>query len=168
MSADGYIARTDGDVDWLNRRPHPADGYGYSKFVGACDVVICGRKTYDFALSMGQKSFPGLTAYIFTHRPLDIDEVNFVSGDVEPLVRTLTSARGKNIWICGGAEIIAQFLDAGYVDEFSLHVIPTLIGEGIPLIAPRHRDIELELLGTHAFPDGVVHLHYRVASGERH
>ena len=162
VSMDGYIARLDGDVEWLNRRPHPADGYGYAKFVGACDTVIVGRKTYDFALSMGQKSFPGLHAYVFTHRPLDIDEVEFVSGDVAPLARRLRASDGKNIWLCGGAEIIAQFLDAGYVDEFSIHVIPTLIGEGIPLIAPRHRDVELELIDTKAYDDGVVHLHYRV------
>ena len=167
VSADGYIARPDGDIDWLNRRPDPAHGYGYSKFVASCDTVIVGRKTYDFALSMGQKSFPGLDAYVFTHRPLDIDEVEFVSGDVAPLARKLRASSGKNIWLCGGAEIIAQFLDIGAVDEFSIHVIPTLIGEGIPLIAPRHRDVPLELIDTNAFDDGVVHLHYRTAFQKR-
>lgn len=167
VSADGYIARADGSVDWLNRRPHTAGDYGYSKFVGSCDAVIIGRKTYDFALSFGQKSFPGLKAYVFTHRPLDIEEVEFVSGDLGAFARKLRAAKGKNVWICGGAEIIGQLLDAGQIDELSIHVIPTLIGEGIPLIAPRHRDIELELLGTKAFDDGVVHLHYRTMLGKR-
>ena len=160
MSADGYIARLDGDVDWLNRRTRL--DYGYSEFMASCDTVIIGRKTYDFALSYGQKSNPGKTTYVFTHRPLDIPEVEFVSGDVGPLARKLRASGGKNVWICGGAEIIGQLLDAGEIDEFSIHVVPVLIGEGIPLIAPRHRDVLLELLGTKTFDDGVVHLHYRV------
>jgi dihydrofolate reductase len=62
----------------------------------------------------------------------------------------------------GGGDLIASFLDEGEVDEFSIHVIPILIGEGIPLIKPRHRAIPLKLLSTKKFPDGVVHLHYRV------
>lgn len=62
----------------------------------------------------------------------------------------------------GGGEIIASFLDEGEIDEFSIHVIPILIGEGIPLIQPRHRSISLKLLSTKKFPDGVVHLNYRV------
>jgi dihydrofolate reductase len=62
----------------------------------------------------------------------------------------------------GGGHLIASFLDAGEIDEFDLHVIPVLIGEGIPLIAPRHRDIELRLLAAKKFADGVVRLRYEV------
>jgi dihydrofolate reductase len=62
----------------------------------------------------------------------------------------------------GGAGLIASFLDAGEIDEFSIHVIPTFIGEGIPLIAPRHRTVPLRLQSTRKFPDGVVRLHYAV------
>jgi dihydrofolate reductase len=62
----------------------------------------------------------------------------------------------------GGGGIIASFLDAGEIDEFIVHVIPTFIGEGIPLIAPKHRSIELKLLSVSDYPDGVVRLHYSV------
>jgi dihydrofolate reductase len=62
----------------------------------------------------------------------------------------------------GGGEIIASFLDVGEIDEFRIHVIPILIGEGIPLIQPRHRSIRLKLLASKPFPDGVVLLHYCV------
>jgi dihydrofolate reductase len=62
----------------------------------------------------------------------------------------------------GGGGIIASFLDAGEIDEFIIHVIPTFIGEGIPLIAPKRRDVELKLLGIRDYPDGVVRLHYAV------
>jgi len=62
----------------------------------------------------------------------------------------------------GGGEIIASFLDERAIDEFIISVVPTLIGEGIPLIAPRHRDVPLRLLSAQPFPDGVVQLHYRL------
>jgi dihydrofolate reductase len=63
----------------------------------------------------------------------------------------------------GGGELIASFLDAGEIDEFDIHVIPTFIGEGIPLMARRHRDVELRLRLAKKFPDGVVRLRYEVA-----
>ena len=69
---------------------------------------------------------------------------------------------GKDKWLMGGAESIAAFLDCGQVDEFIIHVIPKIIGEGIPLIAPRHRDISLKLLTSNPFSDSVVRLHYAV------
>ena len=67
----------------------------------------------------------------------------------------------------GGGGIIASFLDEGEIDEFVISVIPILIGEGIPLIAPRHRTIPLKLLSTKKFPDGVVTLHYALSGGKR-
>ena len=162
MSADGYIARSDGDVEWLNRRPAPRGFYGMVEFYASCDTVICGRKTYDFALSMGQTSMKGLKNYVFSHGAPKSDAVEYYSGDVAPFAKRLRAEKGKNVWICGGADVIAQFLDAGEVDEFSIHVVPVFIGEGIPLIAPRHRDVLLELIGSKTYRDGVVGLHYRV------
>ena len=68
----------------------------------------------------------------------------------------------KHIWLVGGSELVAAFLDSEQVDEFIIHVIPTMIGEGIPLVAPRHRNLPLKLLASKTFPDGVVGLHYAV------
>jgi dihydrofolate reductase len=62
----------------------------------------------------------------------------------------------------GGGNLIASFLDAGEIDEFDIHVIPTLIGEGIPLVAPRHREVALRMLSSRKYPDGVVRLRYQV------
>jgi dihydrofolate reductase len=74
----------------------------------------------------------------------------------------LRSAPGKDIWLVGGGELIAAFLDAGLIDEFIIHVIPTLIGEGIPLIHPRHRLVSLDLLASQAYSDEVMRLHCAV------
>jgi dihydrofolate reductase len=83
----------------------------------------------------------------------------------EPILKfakRLRAARGKHIWMMGGAGILASFLDAGEIDEFSIHVIPIMIGEGIPLAAPARRTVAMKLLSTKRFPDGVVHLNYKV------
>src|SRR5258707_11675945 len=89
-----------------------------------------------------------------------------VKGQIKPFAQRLRAQPGKNIWMMGGGEIIASFLDAEEIDEFSIHVIPVFIGEGIPLIAPKHRLVQLELLSTRRFSDGVVHLNYRVLPGK--
>jgi dihydrofolate reductase len=169
-SADGYIARPDGDVQWLNRLPPGAD-YGMSKFYRMIDTILWGRKTYDWALAYQKKSGSkesvfdkSVANYIFSRRPPEKQApgVVFVSEPVKTFARKLRNGPGKHIWMMGGGELIASFLDAGEIDEFDIHVIPVFIGEGIPLIAPRHRDVPLGLLSTRKYSDGSVRLRYQV------
>lgn len=163
-SADGYIARPDGSVDWLER-PMPKGAYGMTAFMRSIDTILWGRKTYDFAVKMGGVGVYGkVKHYAFSRQPPSepLPGVEFVSEPIPEFAGKLRAVRGKNIWMMGGAGIIASFLDAGAIDEFSIHVIPVLIGEGIPLVAPRHRNIPLDLISARPFPDGVVHLNYRV------
>ena len=89
--------------------------------------------------------------------------MKFVSEPVKTFAQRLRATPGKHIWMMGGGELIASFLDAGEIDEFDIHVIPTFIGEGIPLVAPRHRDVSLHLRSLRKYPDGVVRLCYEVA-----
>jgi dihydrofolate reductase len=169
-SADGYIARPDGDVEWLNRRPRTVD-YGMGAFYPTIDTILWGRKTYDWALDYDKKhgSKGGIfdtkvANYIFSSKPpkKKAPGVEFVSEPVKAFAQRLRATPGKHIWMMGGGELIASFLDAGEIDEFDIHVIPTFIGEGIPLIAPRHRDISLHLRTARKFQDGVVRLRYEV------
>lgn len=168
-SADGYIARPDGDVEWLNRLPH--EDYGMGKFYSTIDTILIGRKTYDWALAYqkksGSKNSPfdkSVANYVFSRKPPKkvAPGVEFVREPVKVFARRLRSQPGKHIWMMGGGELIASFLDAGEIDEFDIKVIPVFIGKGIPLIAPRHRDIPLRLIESKKFPDGVVRLHYLV------
>ena len=165
-SADGYIARSDGSVDWLNR-PRTAGDYGMKDFFKSIDTILFGRKTYDQSLKFDKKSVESNLSktrnYVFTHKPPKSKlNVTFVNEPIKEFASRLRATPGKDIWMMGGGGIIASFLDAGELDEFIIHVIPTFIGEGIPLIAPRHRNIELSLLSTEGYKDGVVRLHYRV------
>jgi dihydrofolate reductase len=169
-SADGYIARPDGSVEWLNRRPDTID-YGMKEFYPTIDTILWGRKTDDGVLAYhkkGNKSgiFDAKVAnFVFSRKPRKraVPGVEFVSEPVKAFAQRLRSAPGKHIWMMGGGELIASFLDAGEIDEFDIHVIPTLIGEGIPLVAPRHRDVALHLRSAKKFPDGVVRLRYEIS-----
>ena len=170
-SADGYIARPDGDVEWLNRRPRALD-YGMRAFYRTIDTILWGRKTYDWVLRYyNERGTKGgifdtkLANYVFSKKPPkeETPGVKFVSEPVKAFAQRLRATPGKHIWMMGGGELIASFLDASEIDEFDIHVIPTLIGEGIPLVAPRHRDVPLRLLSARAYPDGVVRLRYEVA-----
>ncbi len=168
-SVDGYIARPDGDVEWLNRRPRI--DYGMRQFYRTIDTILMGRKTYDWGIRYARKHRlksgvfdTKLANYVFSRKPRRraAPGVEFVSEPVKAFARRLRATPGKQIWMMGGGELIASFLDAGEIDEFDIHVIPVLIGKGIPLVAPRHRDVPLRLIASTKYPDGVVRLHYEV------
>ena len=168
-SADGYIARADGSVDWLDR-PRPAGNYGMGAFYRSIDTILWGRKTYDVALAFQKQGIKGaafdpkVRNYVFSRRPPEVNApgVECVTEAIPAFAKRLRAAPGKNIWMMGGAGLIGSFLDAGEIDEFIIHVVPVFVGEGIPLIAPRHRTIPLSLRSTRRYSDGVVRLHYDV------
>src|SRR6266852_4580488 len=168
-SADGFIARKDSAVDWLDR-PRTAGDYGMGKFYKSIDTILWGRKTYDMVLRFqkegkGGPDMGGIKNYAFCrHPPKKVAPgFEFVKEPIKKFAKRLRAQKGKNIFLMGGGGIIASFLDAGEIDEFIIHVIPTFIGEGIPLIAPRHRTVPLKLVSCKNFSDGVVRLHYAVA-----
>ena len=164
-SADGYIARSNDDIEWLTSRPAPKGFYGIGKFMRSVDTKLFGRKTYDLSLQMGAKFDSKARNYVFSRQPLPASVpsgVEFITGDIGSFAKRLREQRGKNIWMMGGGEIIASFLDEGAIDEFIISVVPVFIGDSIPLIARRHRNAQLGLRAVERFPDGVVQLHYDV------
>jgi len=166
-SADGYIARPDGDIDWLTSRPAPEGFYGMEAFMKTIDTKLLGRKTYDASLSMGAKFESNDRHIVFSRHPPPAgipSGVEFVNGPIGPFVSRLREQPGKDIWLMGGGELIASFLDEQAIDEFVISVVPVFIGDGIPLIGRRHRQVELELQSTERFEDGLVQLHYRIQS----
>jgi len=164
-SADGYIARSDGNLDWLTRRPAPKGFYGLPKFSRSIDAKILGRKTFDVSVKMGASFSAKDVHYVFSRRPPSASApvgVQFVTESIKAFAERLRKEDGKNIWMMGGSEIIGSFLDDGAIDECIITVVPTLIGEGIPLIAPKHREVALRLRSLQRFADSVVQLHYEV------
>ena len=165
-SADGFIARTDGSVDWLDR-PRPKGNYGMGAFYRAIDTCVLGRKTYEQSVRFGMTDgYSGKKNYVLsrTLTKAASPSVAIIKDDVAVFAERLRAEKGRHIWLVGGAELIASFLDAAAVDEFIIHVIPHMVGEGIPLASPRRRDLPLKLLACRTFADGVVRLHYTVES----
>src|SRR5271168_4873720 len=114
-SADGFIARPDGSVDWLDR-PTPEGCYGMSAFYQSIDTILWGRKTCDMALDFQKKGVPGsafdtrVKNYVFTRGPLQSPapaSVEFVSEPIKTFATRLRERNGKDIWMMGGAGIIA-------------------------------------------------------------
>ena len=168
-SADGFIARKDGAVDWLDR-PAPKGNYGMMAFWKSIDTILFGRKTYDMSVRFVKEGkatpdmFAGVKHYAFSRKPpkIVLYGFEFVKEPIKKFAKRLRAQKGKDIWMMGGAGIIKSFLDAGELDEFIIHVIPVFIGEGIPLIARGKRTAQLKLLSSKKFSDGVVRLHYQV------
>ena len=172
-SADGYIARPDGDLEWLTSRPAPKGFYGMNAFMRSIDTKVLGRKTYEMSLRLGATFDSKSRTIVFSHHAPPADPpsgVQFVNEAIGRFMDRLRAQPGKDIWLMGGGEIIASFLDEDAIDEFVISVAPVFIGEGIPLLARRQRHALLELLSSERFEDGVVQSRYRVQStrGENH
>ena len=164
-SADGYIARVDGDLEWLTARPAPAGFYGMDAFMQSIDTKVLGRKTYEASLRMGAKFDSKHRTIVFSRhsRPHNAPPtVEFTDEAVGGFVDRLRKSPGKDVWLMGGGEIIASFLDAHAVEEFVISVVPIFIGDGIPLIARRQLHVQLSLRSTERFEDGLVQLRYAV------
>ena len=164
-SADGYIARADGDLEWLTSRPAPEGFYGMNAFMRTIDTKVLGRKTFQESQKLGAKfDGPDRTVVFSTQAPPPgvPRSVQFVNEAIGKFVTRLKGQPGKDIWLMGGGEIIAAFLDAKAIDEFVISIVPIFIGDGIPLIARKHRHVPLESLSCERFPDGLVQTRYRV------
>jgi len=138
-------------------------------FMRSIDTTVLGRKTYEVSLKLGAAFDAKRPTYVFSRQPPASAPagVEFITGDISAFAKRLRGSEGKNIWMMGGGDIIASFLDEGAIDEFIISIVPVFIGEGIPLIARRHRQVLLHLRSVEKFPDGVVQLHYNVGKARR-
>ena len=157
-SLDGYIAKTNGSVDWL-----PVNcSSGYDDFYKSIDTVIMGKKTYDQVLTFGAYPYKDKKSYVLTHDTQSNDENIQLVNNVEKLTKNLlTTSTGSDIWLVGGAEIITTFMNLGLIDEIILSIIPVVLGSGIPLFANIQKETKFQLIKTTEY-DALVELHYKV------
>ncbi len=167
VSADGYIAGRDGNVDWLESQEEP-EGDSYSRFIENVDTVLMGWNTYHQVvteLSPGEWPYEGLKTWVFTHRrPEPKEGVAFMDEDPAALVRRLKEEPGKDIWVCGGAALARRLMEADVIDRFHLSVIPVFLGDGIRLFEDGRPRRRLRLLRTD-IQGGIPELIYERAPG---
>lgn len=161
-SLDGFIARSDGSIDWLTERGEKAGDTGYDEFMGAVDTVVLGRNTYEKVLTFGFWPYEGKQVEVLssTLAP-DADERIIVHRTVEGLVETLNDRGAKRIYADGG-RVVQTFLRAGLLNELTITFVPVLLGQGIPLFGPLDQDIALTHNATRTLGAGLIQSDYTV------
>jgi dihydrofolate reductase len=161
ISLDGYIARLNGSVDFLFM---PKD-YSMASFFRAIDIAVMGRKTYEVSLKMGGGSFgsSSLTSYVMSRSMTAGNRggVIFTNQSPAALVAEIRERSGKDIWLMGGGELARDFLKADLVDELYLGVVPSLLGEGLPLFPSGFPQRDFALLENKTFSKGFLSLQYK-------
>lgn len=171
VSLDGFIARQNGDIDWLTNYSAEDEDYGYDDFIASVDGLIMGRGTFEKVLSFD--SWPYQKPVIVMSQTLknaDIppslsDKVRVSRLSPQALMDELESEGWRRAYVDGG-KVIQSFLAAGLIDEMVLTRLPVLIGEGRPLFGSTPRDIKLEHLETKTFASGLVSSRYRLAKDQ--
>jgi dihydrofolate reductase len=161
-SLDGYIAKPNDDLSFLDLVDKEGEDYGYYDFIKSVDTVILGRKTYDWVM-MQVTEFPHAKreSYIITRTPRASNGlIRFYTGDLVELVKRLKVANGKNIFIDGGAEVINSLLKQNLIDELIISIVPVLVGDGIRLFQDGRPEERLKLINARNFDTGLVQLHY--------
>lgn len=161
VTLDNYIARENGEVDWLmGDGSNPEEDNGYEDFYKNIDVVIMGKSTYDQVMDWGDYPYKNCESYVYTRKEVKNNEyVKFTNESPNKLISKLKEKQGKYIWIVGGADIVDLFLKEDLIDEFIIATIPTILGKGIPLFKENNNEIKLKLKESKIF-DGIVQNHY--------
>lgn len=164
MSLDGYIADDAGGVTWINGHGNDSENMdAYSEFIKDVDTVFMGWNTYHqivTELSPNEWVYNGLTTYVVTHKNYNSSEqIRFTSENPTALLKKLKEEAGKDIWICGGASLIQQLMKEDFIDKYYISVIPTLLGNGIPLFGNMEKEIKLKLCKVQTY-NGITDLIY--------
>ncbi|MDN3669718.1 dihydrofolate reductase family protein [Echinicola jeungdonensis] len=164
MSLDGYIAKDEGNIDFLNKVDVPGEDYGYEDFQRNVDTVIWGRKTYDKLLSFNIP-FPHKDKKCFVlsrNQKGKNEDVEFYGGGLKELISKLKSQKGMDIYCDGGGEAVFGLLKEKLIDRMIVSVIPYLVGKGVRLFKDGRPEQDIELIKSVAYPSGLVQLWYEV------
>ena len=164
-SVDGFIARPNGDLDFL-----PAGGgepHGYTEFMASVDALVIGRKTFETVLAFPAWPYGNKRVVVLSSRPLDLSAVRDgiveqMAGPPAEIVAKLATSGAHHLYIDGGITI-QGFLRAGLVQRLIITRVPVLIGEGIPLFGALPHDLRLHHVATQHYPSGLVKTEYHVA-----
>lgn len=158
-SLDGYIAGPNDEFDWII--PEPA--FDFEALYEQFDILLMGRRTYEIVSSTGI-SFPDKRIIVASRslKQEDHPDIEVINDGLEERVRELRAETGRDIWLYGGGELLAQLLEWDLVDTVEPAIIPILLGGGVPLIAAKGIKRRLTLVNQHSYPSGMMLLEYEV------
>jgi dihydrofolate reductase len=164
VSVDGFIARSNDEIDFL-----PQDGgepHGYYEFMSGIDAIVIGRRSFEKVLTMGPWPYGDKRVVVLSSHPVQLSDavgatVEQMDGAPADIVARLAASGAHNLYIDGGVTI-QRFMRDGLIDRLIITRVPVLIGAGIPLFGTLPRDVKLEHISTRSFPSGLVTTEYRV------
>jgi len=165
VSLDGFIARSDGSLDFLP--PGGGEPHGYDEFMATVDALVIGRKTFETVLSFDRWPYDEKPVFVLSTGPLAPSPpgavVERMSGDPAHILSQCAARGVRHIYVDGGVTI-QRFLLAGLIQRLIITRVPVLIGTGIPLFGALQRDIPLKHIATRQYPSGLVQSEYLVAT----
>jgi dihydrofolate reductase len=165
-SVDGFIARVDGGLDFLDAGGEAE--HGYEAFIASVDTIVVGRHTFEIVMGFEAWPYGTKRVVVLSSRPLDLAEARARGGVVEQMggspaeIRDRLAASGAQHLHLDGGITVQRFLAAGLVDRLIVTRVPVLIGEGIPLFGPLPRDAGLRHVATRSYEGGLVQSEYEV------
>jgi dihydrofolate reductase len=164
-SVDGFIARPNGDLDFLP--PGGGEPHGYDEFIAEIDTLVIGRKTLETVLSYPEWPYGNRRVVVLSSRPVDVSKargtVEQMAGSPAEIVAKLASSGARNVYIDGGITI-QRFLREGLIQRLIITRVPVLIGDGIPLFSTLPHDIRLRHVATQSYASGLVKTEYQIAT----
>lgn len=169
---DGFIARENGELDWLPGSDgevsidSDTEDYGFNAFLDSIDVLVMGRNTYELAISTGQWPYGNKRVIVLSSTLRNLADgvpntVELQFGLPDDLYNELKKSGAKHLYIDGG-KTIQGFLNSDLIDEITITRVPILIGKGIPLFCALNNDKQMKHIGTHAYKNGFVQSKYEV------
>jgi dihydrofolate reductase len=169
QSVDGYIAKTDGDIEWLSQFDDSGgmEDYGYHEFLDTVDVIVMGRRTYEKVLSFLMWPYEDKHVVVLSNIPLEVpddlaNKVTQINGTPGEVVARLSEAGAKHVYVDGG-QTASSFVAAGLIDQLTITTVPLILGQGRPLFVSLQEEIVLEHIETKTFSNGLVKSSYRIA-----
>jgi dihydrofolate reductase len=169
-SLDGIIAKKDNSVSWFDtpdRYEKGVTGQDPEEFLKTIDCYVMGARTYEHALELSKSygwAYGDTPTIVVTHRnlPIERQNVEFYSGDLDKLVNERLKPNYKNVWVVGGAMLAKDFIRLKLADEIRLSVIPIILGDGTPFFDRIGQEQALHLEDVTAYKNGIVELCYAV------
>ncbi|WP_391205506.1 dihydrofolate reductase family protein [Psychrobacillus sp. L4] len=164
VSLDGFIAKEDDDLQWLEEVEGEGDN-GYTAMYDTIDTTIMGKRTYDYVMEHAEAfPYPDKKNYVFsTTEQGSTEYVDFVNENVVAFTKKLKVQQGAKIWMVGGSDILDAFIKENLIDEYIITVTPHILGSGIPLFKDNNPQIDLVLVNSIRYGQ-FVQLHYKVKS----
>ncbi|NHR06595.1 dihydrofolate reductase [Chromobacterium haemolyticum] len=167
-SLDGFIARADGALDWLEQVACDGEDYGYADFMATVDVLLMGSATFRKVLSFPEWPYAGLRVVVASRslRPPDVpaalrSQVALSAAELPRLLTELRASGARHVYVDGG-RLVSAFLRAGLLDQLILNRVPVLLGAGIPLFSGLDDDIRLQHQSTRAYASGLLQSSYSI------